>query len=81
MKFWISRDKDGGYGENRVYFWKVNKSPQKNILDNTITFQDTDTLKENRIIAILIEEFDLLYGFSPKPGTCERYNIPRINKV
>lgn len=80
MKFWITRDKDGGYGENRVYIWKTAKSPQKLLDDGTVTFQDPDAIIHEKVMSMLVEEFILLYDFKPKAGSCKRYDIPKLKE-
>lgn len=81
MKYWITRDKGSSYGENRVYLWKTTDAPSKVIDDECVTYQDSDAIKNEKVVEMFVDEFEMVFGVKPKVGSCRRYSIPKIFKV
>ena len=81
MKYWVTRDKGSPYGENRIYIWKTTISPKKVKDEDVITYQYPEAIKDLKMAEMLIEEFELVFGITPKKGSCFRYSIPKIFKV
>ena len=81
MKIWITRDKGCAHGENRVYLWKITKAPKAVKEDGTLMYQDKDAIEHNNVACVLVEEFELIFGFKPTLGSCKRFFIPVIRET
>jgi hypothetical protein len=80
MKVWISRDK--GSQENIIYIWYVSKKPVKQTPDGCVTFSIEDNMAHpEKFTDMYYPDFQKLFKINLTPGTCNRYNIPKITKA
>ena len=79
MKFWVTRDKYSG--EHRVWIWKSNIKPTKTEEEGVITYTIPGAIEARKTVDMVIEEFEMLFGVTPKIGSCERYNFTIAKKV
>jgi len=79
MKFWITRDK--GSGEHRIYIWKSNIKPFRKNEEGVITYDLPGAIEAGKTADMIVEEFEMIFGFVPKTGSCGRYSFPKIKEV
>ena len=79
MKAWITRDK--GSCEHIIYIWYVSKKPVKQKTDGCIMFSIEDNMAfPEKYTEMYYPDFQKLFKISLKTGSCNRYNIPKIEK-
>jgi len=79
MKFWITRDK--GSGEHRIWIWKSNIKPYRKNEEEVITYHLDGAIEAKKVADMIVEEFEMIFGFVPKTGSCGRYSFSKIKKV
>jgi len=79
MKFWVTRDKYSG--EHRVWIWKSNIKPTKTEEEGVITYTIPGAIEARKTADMVIEEFEMLFGFLPETGSCGKYSFPKLRKI
>jgi hypothetical protein len=80
MKVWVTRDKESC--EHIIYIWYVTKKPVRKNADGCILFGIEDNMAfPEKYTEMYYFDFQKLFKINLKPGSCGRYDIPKIKKI